>query len=199
MAENDRFEKSLGAGWRTAAHYVENENASLEEICDKLVQSLVDSLRKFNGVPDFQAIAVVLKAPMGPSSLDSFCTLEDIVRDRDGHRHTKIAANVAKSLLAGEKKSESKDNAHCLAEDVCSALVRHYFFARVCPRMTAKERFSNHKEFLDWQIGIEHSIRPRIEIIAAQLVKNPDARNMKAPRKTTKKVPTSELLDVVLV
>lgn len=199
VAENDRFEKSIGAGWRTAANYVENENASSEEIGDKLVESLVGTLRKFKGVPGFKTILEVLEVPVGVSVLDTFCTLENIVRERDGHRHTKIAANVAKSFLANGRKSEIQDKAHRLSENVCLVLVRHFFFARVCPRMTAKGRFSNHKEFYDWQIGIEHSIQPRIERIAAQLVKNPNAENLITPRRTVKKVPTSVLLEEALV
>ncbi|MDE0633228.1 MAG: hypothetical protein OXH73_17115 [Caldilineaceae bacterium] len=199
MAENDRFEKSLSAGWRTAANYVENENVSLEEISDKLMESLVNSLRKFDGVPGFQAIVAVLETQMGPSLLDGFCALEDIVRDRNGHRHTKIAANVAKSILAGEEKLGSKDKAHLLAENVCLALLRHCFFARVCPRLTTKARFSNHKKLHEWQIGIEHSVQPRIETVSALLVDSPDAYNLKTPRKSTKKVSTSDLLVEVLV
>ncbi len=199
MAENDRFEKYLGAGWRTAANYAENENASLEDIGDKLVESLVYCLREYNGVPSFQEIAVVLKAPMEPSPFERFSTLEDIVRDRKGHRHTKVAANEAKTLLVTNRAFEPGDVEMGLAQALCLALVKHYFFARVCPKMTATERFSNHKEFLEWQDGIEHSIQPRIELIATQLVKDPDARKLRVPRKNTKRVPTSELLYEVLV
>ena len=99
VAENDRFEKHLGAGWRTAANYAEGEKASVEEIGDKIIESLVNYLRDYNGVPSFQEIVLVLKAPVGPSPTEHFSTLEDIVRDQKGHRHTKVAAYVAMSLL----------------------------------------------------------------------------------------------------
>ena len=203
MAENDRFERALRGGWRTAAQYVTNENASPEEVDDKLVESLTRCLQEYNGVPGFQEIVVVLKAPLGSSFLDSFCALDDIVRDRGGHRHTKIAANEAKSLLVqlpvSEETLESKDLAHRFAEDVCLALVRHNFVARARPQMIAERRFVNHEEFCEWQVGVERSIQPRISKIAAQLVGNPNAVNLRAPRKSTKKVPTGDLLNEVLV
>lgn len=199
MAENDRFERSLGAGWRTAANYTENENASLEEIGDKLVSSLVDCLRKYDGVPGFREIVDVLKAPLRPSLSESSCQLEDIVRDRKGHRHSKIAANEAKSLLVSKETLKSEDVETCLAQAICPALVRHYFFARVCPKLTATKRFSSPGEFLEWQIRIEQSIQSRINMVATQLVQSPDATNLRAPRRTAKRIATSELLDEVLV
>lgn len=199
MAENDRFEKHLGAGWRTAANYAEGEKASVEEIGDKIVESLVNYLRDYNGVPSFQEIVLVLKAPVGPSPTEHFSTLEDIVRDQKGHRHTKVAANEAMSLLVISRKLEPVDVKVRLAQAICSALVKHYFFARVCPKMTATERFSDHREYSEWQDGIEHSIQSRIERIATQLAGNPDAGMLRAPRKTTKKVTTYDLLYEVLV
>ena len=199
MAENDRIEKSIRAGWRTAANYVENENASSEELGDKLVESLVGTLRKFKGVPGFQTILEILEAPVSVSVLDSFCALENIVRDRDGHRHTKIAANVAKSLLVSKGTLESQDVDKRFAQALCSALVRHYFFARVCPKLTATKRFSSPGEFHKWQIGIEQSIQSRIDKVATQLVQSPDATNLRAPGRTAKRASTSQLLDEVLV
>ena len=151
MAENDRFEKHLGAGWRTAANYAEGEKASVEEIGDKIVESLVNYLRDYNGVPSFQEIVLALKAPVGPSPTEHFSTLEDIVRDQKGHRHTKVAANEAMSLLVISRKLEPVDVEVRLAQAICSALVKHYFFARVCPKMTATERFSDHSRYTQTQ------------------------------------------------
>ncbi len=40
MPEGDRFERSLGAGWRSAFRYAAGEVASEQEIEDKLMGSL---------------------------------------------------------------------------------------------------------------------------------------------------------------
>lgn len=203
MAEKDRFEKSLGTGWCAAYQYVKNGTASPEEVDDKLVKSMAKYLRKYNGVPGFQAMMDVFAAPPGPSLMESFDALDDIVRDQGGHRHTKIAANVAKSLLvqqlAGGGTLEPKNEAHRLAEDVCSALLKHYYFARVRQSLITEGRFADHEKVRQWQVRVEQSIQPGIEKIAAQLGRNPDAKSLRAPRNTAKKVSTSDLLDEVLV
>lgn len=202
MAENDRFEKSLGAGWRTAAKYVENEHASPEVVEDKLLETLVKCLNGNNGIPSFPELIRVLNVHTGLSSIDTFAGLDDIVKSQKGHRHTKVAARVTMSILARQHvvggRLEPKNSGYRLAEDVCLALVRHYFFARVHHRMIAKGRFSDHNEFLEWQNRVESSIQPRLRKIAAQLFENPDATNLRAPRKSAKKVPTSVLLEEVL-
>ena len=204
MAENDRFEKSLGAGWCASYQYVKNRTASPEEVDDKLVKTLAKYLRKHNGVPGFQAMIDVLAAPAGPAFANCFGALDDIVRCQGGHRHTKIAAQVAKSVRnqqsPGRGTWESKDVAHRLAENVCSALVRHYFFGRVRHPLITESRFTNYEEFHQWQKGVEQSIQPSVERVASQLVNEPNAESLRAPRNTTrKKMSTRDLMDEVLV
>ncbi|MCY3904384.1 MAG: hypothetical protein OXF76_14560 [Caldilineaceae bacterium] len=202
MAENDRFETSLGAGWRTAAQYVENENVSPEEVDDKLLEALGKCLRRNNGIPGFQELTLVLNEQAGLSSIGMFAELDEIVRSQLGHRHTKVAARVTMSMLALKHvvggTMEPMNLGYRLAENVCLALLRHYFFARVQHRMIAKGKFSDHNEFFEWQSGVENSIQPGVSKIAAQLLENPYAADLRAPRKSSKKVPTSVLLKEVL-
>ena len=198
------LKKSLGAGWCSSFQYVKNGKVSPEEVDDKLVKTLAKYLRKHNGVPGFQAMKDVLAAPAGPSFVNCLGALDDIVRRQGGHRHTKIAADAAKSLLAqkfaGGGTFEPRNVAQLLAEKVCSALVRHYFFARVSHPLIAQGRFTTHEEFHRWQKGVEQSVQPSIEKIAAQLVKKPNAESLRAPRNTTKKkMSTSDLMDENLV
>lgn len=201
MAENDRFENSLYAGWRTVAQYVENDSASPEEVNDKLVESLVNCLRKHDGIPDFHVMTCFLSAPSRQTSLDVFVALDDIVKAQRGHRHTKVAARVAMSILAQKlvagETLEPQNLERRLAEDVCLAHVRHYFFARIRQRMIAKGKFSDNSEFHKWQIGVERSIQPRVGRLAVQLAENPDAVNLRTPKRTATKVPSSVLPEEV--
>ncbi len=197
MPEQDRFEKALRAGWRTAYQYVTDGTASPEEIDDKLVQSLARELREKNGVPGFQAIEHIVAASSAAPVTECFSVLDDIVRDQEGHRHTKIAAKVAKSLLAQE--FAGGDVAHRFSEDVCSALVEHYFFARARPRLVTEGKFVDHEEVRRWQAQVENAMQPAIQKIAAQLVGDPDAKGLRTPRRAARKVSTSDLLTENLV
>ena len=99
MPEGDRFERTFRAGWRSAYQQTRNGNASDEEIADKLVKSLAESQRKANGVPGFPEMAQLIADCSPATLLDSYEALDRIVRYHNGHMHTKIAADVAKSLM----------------------------------------------------------------------------------------------------
>ncbi len=203
MPEKDRFEKSLGSGWCAAYQYSKNGNATPEEINGKLVKALTQVLRENSGVPGLQAMMDILITPPGSFLREGFDALDGIVRDQGGHRHTKIAVKVAKSLLVQQLASggtlERQDVVHRLAEDVCSSLVKHYFFARVCPKLIADGKFRDHDEACRWQNQVEQDIQPAIGKIAGKLLQNTDAKGLRAPRRTATKVPTSDLLAEILV
>lgn len=203
MPENDRFEKSLGAGWRAAYQYVKNDNATPEEINDKLVESLTRTLRKNDGVPGLHAMREVIVASLGSSLLVSFDAADEIVGGEFGHRHTKVAARVAKSLLPRNLASggtlEPQNIAHSFVEKVCFALVEHYFFARVCPNLVAIGRFADHEEASRWRSQVEKDIQPTIEKVAVRLSRNADAKGLRAPRRTATKILTSDIMEETIV
>ena len=196
MPEGDRFERSLGAGWRSAFRYAAGEVASEQEIEDKLVGSLAKTLRENGGVPGHDAIVRTIVGAHEASLMESFGALDGIVRDQGGDRHTKVAVAVAKSFLVQQGVSVlSPDQmARQLSMSTCEALIEHYFFARVTPRLITKGRFAYHNEARQWQGRVEQAMRPRIEKLAGQLVQDPSAVSLRAPRRVTKKVSTSELL-----
>ena len=203
MPEKDRFEKSLGPGWCASYQYVKNDKATPEEINDRIVKSLAKCLRQNDGVPGIQEIVKVVVMPLEHVLPEKFEALDNIVRDHEGHRHTKIVVNVAKSILVqlsyGGGTLEPMNLVHRLAEDSCSALIRHYFFDKVSQRLIAAGSFANYAEFHKWQIKVEKSIHPRIEKIAAQLIGNSPTRKIRAPRSVAPKMSTTELLTEVLV
>ena len=203
MPEKDRFEKNLRAGWNTIYQYVLNDNATPDEVNDKIAKSLTRELRENGGVPSLQAMMDVIVAPPGPSLLESFDAIDAIVKSESGHRHTKVAARVAKSLLARKLASggtlEPQDIAHSFAVKVCFALVKHYLFARVCPKLIARDRFADHEEASRWRNQVEKDIQPTIGKIAVKLLRNADAKGLRAPKRTATKLPTSDIMAEVLV
>lgn len=198
VPEKDRFEMSLGAGWCASFQYVKNGRASSEEICDKLLESLAKNLRKYNGFPGFQAMVRVVALPLEHALSERFKALEEVAQYHEGHRHTKIAAEVAKTILVqlsyGGGTLQPMNLDLRFAEDSCYALIKHYFFDKVSRRLVAAGNFTNHEEFHKWQIKLEKSLQPRIEKIATQLIRNVPANKIRAPRRVVRKMSTTDLL-----
>ena len=99
MPEGDRFEKTFSRGWRGAAQYIRDSSVPIEETGDKLTKTLVKRLRDDGGVPGFDEMLKIVNSGAHDDLLDSFEALDEIVRNNDGHRHAKVAAEVAKSAL----------------------------------------------------------------------------------------------------
>ncbi|MYE54437.1 MAG: hypothetical protein F4X34_04475, partial [Chloroflexi bacterium] len=115
MPEGDRFEKQFRAGWGGAARYIRDGKASIEEIGDKLTKTLTKRLRVCAGVPGLDDMVNVITGPESSSLLDSFDSLDDIVRRHEGNLHSKVAAEVAKSVLVQQPNEAAAWN-RALAE-----------------------------------------------------------------------------------
>ena len=197
MPEGDRFERAFRGGWRSAYQQTRNGIASDEEIADKLVKSLAESQRKANGVPGLPEMTQLIADCSPATLLDSYEALDRIVRYHNGHRHAKIAADVAKSLMVqslSETAGMDGDISNQFAERVCDAVIENGFFAKAGTHLVEEGRFSNLQEFREWQGKIEGMIEPSIAKIAKQLVQRPDAVGLRAPNRMSRKKTTSELL-----
>ena len=140
MAEGDRFVRKFPAGWRAAYLRTRIDGAPPAEVADKLMTALAKTLRKWGGVPGFGAMGeaannVVSRLTLQSSGvgeeaailIESFNALDRIVLDKDGHRHAKIAAGVAKSLVVRQDVRANGDGIRPMttqfAEAICAALV----------------------------------------------------------------------------
>lgn len=199
MVERDRFEKQFGGGWGNAYRYAREGLASQEDICDKLVSTLSRTLRQSTGIPAFDEMASVLAEGRGHGLMAAFGALDDLVEGKDGHRHTKIAAEVAKSLMVQWEASgwnvEASEIPVRFAEASCSALVEHYYFAKARQPLLAEGRFDSLEQVARWQGQIEEMLRPQLSRIAAKLVAKPDAGGLRAPNRLTRKERTVDLLE----
>ena len=192
MVERDRFDKQFGAGWRTAYRYAWEGDVPVEAVCDKLVSSLAKALRENDGIPDLSEMSRIVNSAGELGLISAFGALDDIVEQVGGHRHTDIAAGVAKSLIV--QRTDTSDVSVPFAEAACAALVEHYFFARARQPLLADQKFASYEAVGDWQSRVEEVLRPQITKVAATLRKHPDGRKIKAPPRLAKKESTRELL-----
>ena len=203
MPELDRFERTFQAGWRAAYRHARGGVASDEEIGDKLVKTLAKTLRESDGVPGFPTMVAMAVGMDGASLLELFGALDGIVRNLEGHRHSKVAADVVKSFLVQQdpfaRSPTDEDAVRQLSGDVCRALVEHYFFANARQHLVAEGKVVSHEEARHWQSRMEQLIQPALERIADQLVQSPDAKGLRAPKGTSKKHSTSSLLEEELL
>ena len=203
MPELDRFERSFAAGWRAAYKWVREGTASDAEISDKLVKSLAATLREHGGVPGWcdmsEVVANGLRLPLG----ESYAALERVVRDYHGHRHTKVAADAAKFILVSEagatEASDSSGRIRLLAIRTCEAIVAHRFFGNARQHLVTQGKLADHPAAYDWQRRIEQLNRPAIRRIASQLMEDPSAARLRAPRRSVPRESTSSLIEENLI
>ena len=192
MVERDRFDKQFRAGWRIAYRYAWEGDVPVEAVCDKLVSSLAKALRENGGIPALSEMSRIVGDAGALDLISAFGALDDIAEQLGGHRHTVIAAEVAKSLIV--QRTDTSDVSGPFAEAACAALVEHYFFARARQPLLADQKFASYEEVAGWQSRVEEVLRPQISKVAAALRKHPDGRKVKAPPRLAKKESTRELL-----
>ena len=197
MPEGDRFERSLGPGWSSAFRLMRDE-ASAAEVNDKLIESLARALRTNGGIPGLEAITAVVARQHQTSPMAVYEALDGIARHHVGHRHTRVAAEVAKSsfVLSGLDSGATApgDMAQRVATRVCIALVDHYFFGRTREHLITEGRLRDHADAQGWRSQTIEAIRPRLEKVARQLLQSPDASGLRAPNRDTPRKSTSDLL-----
>lgn len=167
-------------------------------IADKLIGSLARTLRERGGIPSFDDIARIVAQGRELGVLAAFGALDDLGELQGGHRHTKIAAEVAKTLIvqwdARGWNVEAAEIPTHLAEASCSALIERYYFAKARQPLLAEGKFGSYDEGARWQGQIEQVLRPQLSKLAAKLEKTPDGTGLRAPSRLTKRERTKDLL-----
>lgn len=214
MAEEDRFETAFQPVWRAAYRLVRQGIATPDEVTDKLISSLAKTLRQGKGIPGLQDIYKVIEKraeqPIGrngdasdewTAQIEAFNALDRIVRENNGHRHTRVAADAAKSLLASQASATSdiELGMACFAEEVCVRLLDHYFFAISGQNLVAEGKLRDHQQAKQWQQEISEAARPALMQMAKRLLRNPSACRLRAPNRTAKSLTTSDLLGEALI
>ena len=208
MAENDRFERSFRAGWRSAYIRARQDIGLTTEICDILTKTLTKNLRDLNRVPGFHEIRHVIDEETwrrvlatdqdegAAVLLDAAGRLEHIVREYGGHRHTKLATDAATSMIAAGDLAGFDGS---FSERICEAIVNHRFFANASNHLVSEGKFANFDEADQWRQDIMRLLRPQMKKIAKQLEKRPDGKGIRAPNRLTHTESTHALLEENLV
>ncbi|MXY00684.1 MAG: hypothetical protein F4Y67_07675 [Chloroflexi bacterium] len=196
MPELDRFERSFGAGWRRAFNYARNGDSSINEIGDALVKSLAATLRDRNGIPGMDDLVGIIRGKSDSISIEAFAQLDRIERVHRGHRHTKIGADVAKTMLvAAELDPEGfSGTAIEFAEQICIRLLDHEFFDRARSHLIEVGKLQSHEESHQWQRSVLEHLAPAIKKVAEQLVEDPQCSRLRAPKRTVPIKSTEDLL-----
>ena len=203
MPENDRFDLRLAPGWRTSFKYARNNAASDLEVTDSLVRSLAKAFRVGGGVPGFIDMLGIVTGFSPGGLLQGFGLLDAIVQVSEGHQHTKVAADVARSFLvqmdAGLESPPTESMPLQFSERVCSALLGNQFFAISRTSLQELRQVASLEDARQWQARIEQTMQSSIEELAARLLRRPDGQELRAPKRQLGKSTTSELLAENLV
>ena len=199
MPELDRFEKSFRPGWIRPYRLARSDTASDQETSDAIITALCRSLRDLGGVPGIEKIAEILDSRGSRPAWPQFSAIEEIPRLYDGHRHTEVAAQAAKSILVQQAARNGIKGAQSSAKELsvrtCHDLVEHYFLANARSNLIAEAVHADHVEARQWQSRVEGLLADRIERIAEKLVANPRAVGLRAPRRTVPQQSTEDLLN----
>ena len=199
MPELDRFERSFRPGWINPYRLARSATASEKELSDSLVTSLCRSLRELDGVPGFESLAGVLRPAGARPQSTQFAAIEEIVRRHEGHRHTQIAAGVAKSMLIRQAAGDGLGSARSIVEQfatrTCRSILGNYFFAIARGNLIEEGVRANDADAHIWQARVFDLLHPRMEQIADKLIDNPDARGLRAPDRTVGRESTEDLLN----
>lgn len=196
LPELDRIDHKLGPHWRSALQYIRRDDISDDDICDKLMEGLTKDLRAIGGVPGFNEIASAVANSNECNLNEHFARLDEIAMRYGGHKGTKIAVEVAKSCIA-KANAEDKpcQESKCqFAEKICVFLLKNCFFDIACPDLLNDGTFADHEDAMHRQIQLEQKMKPAIEKVAQQLVQKPDVSTLRAPKRTSMKQSTHDLL-----
>jgi hypothetical protein len=142
------------------------------------------------GVHDAAASASVLNV--------AFARLDELVAAADGHKHTRLAADVARSAVVelireGPGGSYESMCPTQVAESVCWRILDHYHFDAQRPLLIG-ERFANYEEARAWQREVSQIIAPHVATIAQGLARDPTGQHVRKPRWPQQVVSTAEAL-----
>jgi hypothetical protein len=141
-----------------------------------------------------------LLSPAGGSTrTKAFEALRQIEREQGGHRTTKVAARVARSILVQVSKQNAPHVSEAqlgqmLSEETCIGLVDHHFFGRARAYLVG-ERFPTFHEARAWEQAVIKAMSIGIQKLAARLWQDPSAAHLRAPKRSMARQPTRDLLN----
>jgi hypothetical protein len=208
MPDKDLFQRTFARGWKKVYRLAKDDAGDDSEVGAACVAAVAKSLRETKGCPGFNEIAQIvtninhdrrsqpLFAAGGVINFSKpLASIRQVEEKYEQNRMTKIAARAARSLLARElmtrNGAELRQN---LAEKICQDLIDHHFFGRGRNYLT-EHRFGNFAEERKWETSVKEKLKASLSKLAANLVKDPNSTDIRAPGRKGVRKSTQELLD----
>ena len=198
MPELDRFERSFRAGWIRPYRLARHEPESVGKLSDELMSALCGNLRKFGGIPGLSSLFDAVQSTATGAQMDGFAAVDAVVQAHRGELHTRIAGDVAKSMLAGtaENGAGADDvTVDDLIVQTCWSIFDCSYFAKARINLIEEGVFTDLGDALRQELEVKDRLKSRVGKVAAQLAEQPDARGLRTPNRTVPQQSTEELLD----
>jgi hypothetical protein len=213
MPDKDLFQRTFAPGWRRVYRMADGGKSSDAEIGAAGVTALAKSLRESKGCPGFNEIVEIVSnveheqknqplfAAGGVLNLSKHLeAIRQVELKYEEHRVTKVATRTARAFIAKGPELVGSDKAlkQDLAERICLDLVDHQFFGRG-RNYFVQHRFGSFDQEREWEYHVKENMKSSLSKIAAKLVKNPNATNIRSPNRIGIRMSTQELLDEPLM
>ncbi len=164
------------------------DSASTQDVAAAASSALAGSLREAGGVPGLGDMAgVVERVASGQlPHLDALNELRTIERDAQMHRHTRVAVRAVEQLLVELVRGATvpSDPIQAVAERACQALVTHFLFGPLTPRLVG-EPFAVSAKAGERERACADALQPDIASMARKLAAEPTANHLRRPRSST--------------
>lgn len=218
MPDNDVFSRTMAKGWRKPARLA-NAGATAEEVAPYVIRALWQTLHESGGCPGLDRVVTVVRNLQGertrapllfcdPTEVASarasgFETLRDIEVDVDRHKHTALAADVARACIVkivhdDPASYHASDIGEEIAAGFCRAVIEHYQFDQQRPLLVGA-RFSDYGEARAWEQGVIDATASEVTKIAHGILRDTTGQALPRPRIKARSYPTADLLDTVIV
>jgi len=218
MPDGDIFTRTMARGWRVPARLT-NAGTDSEGVARSVTRSLAQTLVEGGGCPMLRQIVttieetrqIIARTPMyasDPVAVTGFFDsanqrLSDLVAAADGHKHTQIAVDLARSVIVeliqmGHPLPDTAPSGTVIAERLCWRIVDHYHFDAQRPLLMG-HRFSTFDEAQVWRAEVSAIMASRVTVIADNLERDPTGQTVRNPRWPRQMMSTAEVLASAVV
>ena len=184
MPDLDIIDRIASPGWRGVTRMYAGGAASANEMRSPTLKALAKSLRDGGGLPGFSEFgAIVQRVCTGDlSALEAMREVRSLVREYNGHLHTKVAAEAVSTLIVEVVQGSTTitEPALTVAEQFCSALVDYHLFSRARPYLVG-QRFADHGAAFQEENACKAARASDMHKVAEGLARDPTGKSLRAP------------------
>ncbi len=195
MPDLDIVERGLRKHWRKPYKQMKGRQPP-EAVADAVIKALAATLRDDGGMPAFEEVAAVaLPVSSGSGSSRSFAEATRAIEMQFHQRRpVKLLAQAAQRHMAKVKRGRAIPGRASLADEYCRSLLDHHLFSKV--NGAGQEDGQGGREC---EAEAKAAMEPQLRAVVRQLLADPTARKLRAPKSPHRRRSTAELLDEPLV